>query len=139
MLMTSVYTPPRLEIYSFFLTPSLWSPLNVASLSHRKRAESSPAAPPKPYRTSPLEGLLSLSVRSTATLGAPVKLSPVLPARRQVHPVISDLLARLQRRLKPLQWLTNYSSDISIPVARTIYISFIHSIVNYLSPALIQL
>ena len=72
-------------------------------------------------------------------LGAPVKITPALAARRQVHPIISDLLARLQRRLKPLQWLTNHSSGISIPVARTIYIAFIRSVVDYLSPALIQL
>ncbi|MPC72631.1 hypothetical protein E2C01_066943 [Portunus trituberculatus] len=42
-------------------------------------------------------------------LGAPVKLSPVLPAIWQVNSIISDLLARLQRRFKPLQWLTNFA------------------------------
>ena len=72
-------------------------------------------------------------------LGAPVKISPALAARGQLHPIIRDLLARLQRRLKPLQWLTNHSSGISIPVARTVYIAFIRSVVDYLSPALIQL
>ena len=72
-------------------------------------------------------------------LGAPVKIPTVLPARRQLHPFVSDLLDRLQRRLTPLQWLTNNSSGISIPVARTVYIAFIRSVVDYLSPALIQL
>ena len=72
-------------------------------------------------------------------LGAPVRISSALPARRQPHPVIRDLLDRLQRRLRPLQWLTNNSSGISISVARTVYVTFIRSVVDYLSPALIQL
>ncbi len=42
-------------------------------------------------------------------LGAPVKISPVFHAGRQAHPLIRDLLDRLQRRLQPLQWLTNNS------------------------------
>ena len=72
-------------------------------------------------------------------LGAPVRISPVLPARRQPHPIVRDLLNRLQRRLRPLQWLTNNASGISIPVARTVYLTFIRSLVDYLSPALIHL
>ena len=72
-------------------------------------------------------------------LGAPVRISPALPARRQPHPIVADLLGRLQRRLRPLQWLTNNSSGISIPVARTVCLTFIRSVVDYLSPALIQL
>ncbi|XP_050706751.1 uncharacterized protein LOC126992111 isoform X3 [Eriocheir sinensis] len=72
-------------------------------------------------------------------LGAPVKISTVFPAGRQTHPPTHDLLDCLQRRLQPLQWLTNNSSGISIPVARTIYITFIRSVVDYLSPALVQL
>ncbi len=72
-------------------------------------------------------------------LGAPVKISTVFPAGRQAHPLIRDLLDRLQRRLQPLQWLTNSSSGISIPVARTIYITFLRSVVDYLSLALVQL
>ena len=72
-------------------------------------------------------------------LGAPVKIPAVLPARRQTHPIVQDLLDRLHSRLRPLQWLTNNSSGISIPVARTVYITFIRSVVDYLSPALIQL
>ncbi|KAK3883903.1 hypothetical protein Pcinc_011805 [Petrolisthes cinctipes] len=59
--------------------------------------------------------------------------------RPQDHPIVQDLLGRLQRRLTPLQWLTNNSLGISIPEARTIYIAFIRSVVDYLSPALIQL
>lgn len=72
-------------------------------------------------------------------LGAPVLISPALPARRQPHPIVRDLLDRLQRRLRPLRWLTNNSSGISIPVARIVYLTFIRSVVDYLSPALIQL
>ncbi|KAK3893261.1 hypothetical protein Pcinc_002945 [Petrolisthes cinctipes] len=71
-------------------------------------------------------------------LGAPV-IWLVDPARPQDHPIVQDLLGRLQRRLTPLQWLTNNSSGISIPVVRTIYFAFIRSVVDYLSPALIQL
>ncbi|MPC45608.1 hypothetical protein E2C01_039313 [Portunus trituberculatus] len=59
-------------------------------------------------------------------LGAPVRISAALPVPRQ-------------RRLHPLQWLTNNSSGISIPVAKTIYITFIRSVIDYLSPVLIQL
>ncbi|KAK3893650.1 hypothetical protein Pcinc_002563 [Petrolisthes cinctipes] len=72
-------------------------------------------------------------------LDAPVNIWPIVPARPQDHPIVKDLLGRLQRRLMPLQWLTNNSSGISILVARTIYIAFIRSVVDYLSPALIQL
>ena len=72
-------------------------------------------------------------------LGAPVRITPSIPARQRVHPIVQDLLVRLQRRLTPLRWLTNPAAGISIPVARTIYITFIRSVVDYLSPALCQL
>ncbi|XP_050709605.1 uncharacterized protein LOC126994322 [Eriocheir sinensis] len=72
-------------------------------------------------------------------LGAPVRITPSIPARQRVHPLVQDLLARLQRRLAPLRWLTSYAAGVSIPVARTIYITFIRSVVDYLSPALCQL
>ncbi|XP_068207780.1 uncharacterized protein, partial [Palaemon carinicauda] len=72
-------------------------------------------------------------------LGAPVRITPSIPARQRVHPIVQDLLARLQRRLTPLKWLTNYSAGVSIPVARTIYIAFLRSVIDYLSPALCQL
>ncbi|XP_064086111.1 uncharacterized protein LOC135201165 [Macrobrachium nipponense] len=70
---------------------------------------------------------------------APVRITPSIPARHRVHPIVQDLLARLQRRLTPLKWLTNYSAGVSIPVARNIYIAFIRSVIDYLSPALCQL
>ncbi|XP_064120882.1 uncharacterized protein LOC135225541 [Macrobrachium nipponense] len=72
-------------------------------------------------------------------LGAPVRITPSIPTRQRVHPIVQDLLARLQRRLTPLKWLTNYSAGVSIPVARNIYIAFIRSMIDYLSPALCQL
>ncbi|MPC18494.1 hypothetical protein E2C01_011379 [Portunus trituberculatus] len=72
-------------------------------------------------------------------LGAPVKISPARPAGRQAHPLVRDLLDRLQSRLTPLRWLTNNSSGIFIPIGRTIYITFIRSVVDPVSPALIQL
>ncbi|XP_045133135.1 uncharacterized protein LOC123517195 [Portunus trituberculatus] len=56
-----------------------------------------------------------------------------------VLPLVQDLVTRLQKCLTPLQWLTHNATGISIPVARTIYVSFIRSVVDYLSPALIQL
>ncbi|MPC48412.1 hypothetical protein E2C01_042184 [Portunus trituberculatus] len=65
-------------------------------------------------------------------LGAPVRISAALPARCQSHPIVLDLLERLQRRLRPLQWVTNNSSNISIPVARSIYITFIRSVIDSL-------
>lgn len=71
-------------------------------------------------------------------LGAPVCLPRTVRAQR-VHPIIQDLLDRLHRRLAPLKWLVNNTSGISIPVARTVYIAFIRSVIDYLSPALIQL
>lgn len=72
-------------------------------------------------------------------LGAPVRITPAIPARQRVHPIVQDLLARLQRRLTPLKWLTNYAAGLSIPVARTLYIAFIRSVIDYLSPSLCQL
>lgn len=72
-------------------------------------------------------------------LGAPVRITPPIPARQRVHPIVQDLLARLQRRLTPLKWLTNYAAGVSVPVARTIYIAFIRSVIDYLSPSLCQL
>ena len=72
-------------------------------------------------------------------LGAPVRITPPIPVRQRVHPIIQDLLARLQQRLTPLMWLTHTVAGVSIPVARTIYITFIRSVVDYLSPALCQL
>ncbi|XP_045106666.1 uncharacterized protein LOC123501726 [Portunus trituberculatus] len=72
-------------------------------------------------------------------LGAPVRITPAIPARQRVHPIVQDLLARLQRRLAPLKWLTNYAARLSIPVARTFYIAFIRSVIDYLSPSLCQL
>ncbi|XP_076069782.1 uncharacterized protein LOC143041660 [Oratosquilla oratoria] len=72
-------------------------------------------------------------------LGAPVRITPSIPARQRVHPIVQDLLTRLQRRLTPLRWLTNNIVGVSIPVARTIYITFIRPVVDYLSPALSQL
>ncbi|XP_068245268.1 uncharacterized protein [Palaemon carinicauda] len=72
-------------------------------------------------------------------LAAPVRITPSIPARERVHPIVQDLLARLQRRLTPLNWLTNYSAGVYIPVTRTIYIAFNRSVIDYLSPALFQL
>ena len=71
-------------------------------------------------------------------LGAPVSLPRSITAQR-VHPIVQELLDRLHRRLAPLRWLVNNNTGISIPVARTIYIAFIRSVIDYLSPALIQL
>jgi len=72
-------------------------------------------------------------------LGAPVRVTPAIPARQRVHPLVSGLLHRLQQRFTPFKWLTNNATGISIPVARTLYIAFIRSVVDYLSPALCQL
>jgi len=72
-------------------------------------------------------------------LGAPVRITPAIPARQRVHPIIQDLLHRLDQRFVPFKWLTNNAAGISIPLARTIYIAFIRSVIDYLSPALSQL
>ncbi|KAG7164413.1 hypothetical protein Hamer_G003612 [Homarus americanus] len=39
-------------------------------------------------------------------LGAPVRITPAIPVRR-VHPIVRDLMDRLQQRLTPLMWLKN--------------------------------
>ncbi|MPC33906.1 hypothetical protein E2C01_027274 [Portunus trituberculatus] len=39
--------------------------------------------------------------------GACVKISSAQPPGRQTHPIVRDLLDRLQKELYPLQWLTN--------------------------------
>lgn len=72
-------------------------------------------------------------------LGAPVRIPSTTPTRQRVHPIVHDLLTRLQQRLTPLRWLLNNATGVSIPVARTIYITFIRSVIDYLSPALVQL
>ena len=48
-------------------------------------------------------------------LGAPVTILSSTPARPPVHPVVQDLLTRLQLRLTPLRWLLNNSTGVSIP------------------------
>ena len=65
-----------------------------------------------------------------------MRIPTVTPVRREVHPVVQELLDRLNSRLTPLKWLTSNNSDISIHVARTIYVTFIRSVI---SPALIQI
>ena len=72
-------------------------------------------------------------------LGAPVRVTPSTPVRQRVHPLVKEVLSRLQQRLTPLQWLTNNAAGVSIPVARNIYVAFIRSVVDYLSPAVCQL
>ena len=105
-------------------------------------AEKSRIFSPRPARNLP-QFTVGNSVIPLCTqylyLGAPVRISPSLPARQRVHPIVQDLLARLHRRLTPLKWLTNSTAGVSIPVARTVYIAFIRSVIDYLSPALCQL
>ena len=72
-------------------------------------------------------------------LGSPVRITPAIPARQRVHPFVQDVLGRLQQRFAPVKWLANHASGISIPVAKTIYILFLRSVIDYLSPALCQL
>lgn len=74
-------------------------------------------------------------------LGTPVHITPGLPARQRVYPIIHDLLYRLEQRFVPFKWLTNNAAGISIPLARTVtvYATFIRLVLDYLSPALCQL
>lgn len=62
-----------------------------------------------------------------------------MPARQRIHPIVQDLLDKLQRRFAPIKWLANNATGISIPIAKTIYTLFLRSVVDYLSPALCQL
>ncbi|XP_042889847.1 uncharacterized protein LOC122264841 [Penaeus japonicus] len=80
-----------------------------------------------------------LSCTQYMYLGTPVHISPAIPARQRVHPIIQDLIHRLERRFLPFKWLTNNVAGVSIPLAKTIYIAFIRSVIDYLSPALSQL
>ena len=72
-------------------------------------------------------------------LGAPVRVTPAIPARQRIHPIVQDLLNRLERRFIPVKWLANNVRGVSIPVLKTIYILFLRSVIDYLSPALCQL
>lgn len=72
-------------------------------------------------------------------LGAPVRVTPAIPARQRIHPIVQDLLNRLERRFTPVKWLANNVRGVSIPVLNTIYIMFLRSVIDYLSPALCQL
>ncbi|KAK7012881.1 hypothetical protein SK128_016650, partial [Halocaridina rubra] len=72
-------------------------------------------------------------------LGAPVRITPAIPARQRIHPFVKSLLDRLEPRFAPVKWLANNAAGVSIPVARTLYILLLRSVVDYLSPALCQL
>ncbi|MPC28548.1 hypothetical protein E2C01_021757 [Portunus trituberculatus] len=72
-------------------------------------------------------------------LGVPVRILSSTPARQRDHPVVHDLLTQLQLCLASLRWLLNNTTGVSIPVARTIYTAYIRSVVDYLSPTLVQL
>ncbi|XP_076062452.1 uncharacterized protein LOC143037784 [Oratosquilla oratoria] len=72
-------------------------------------------------------------------VGAPVRITPATPARQRIHPLVKSLLDRLEPRFAPIKWLANNAVGISIPVARTLYILLLRSIVDYLPPALCQL
>lgn len=58
-------------------------------------------------------------------LGAPVRIYSATPVRQRVNPIVPDHLTHLQLLLAPLKWLLKNATGISIPVARTIYITFI--------------
>ena len=72
-------------------------------------------------------------------LGAPVRITPAIPARQRIHPIVKNLLDRLEPRFTPIKWLATNATGASIPVLRTLYILFLRSVVDYLSPALSQL
>lgn len=40
-------------------------------------------------------------------LGAPVRINPAIPARQRIHPIVQDLLERLNQHFKPIKWLPN--------------------------------
>ena len=67
-----------------------------------------------------------------------MRITSVTPARRRVHPIIQEL-HRLDHRFVPFKWLSNSIAGISIPLAGTIYIAIILSVIDYLSPVLSQL
>ena len=72
-------------------------------------------------------------------LGAPVRVTPAIPARQRIHPIVKDLIGRLEPRFAPIKWLATKATGVSIPVARTLYKLFLRSVIDYLSPALVQL
>ncbi len=69
-------------------------------------------------------------------LGAPVRVTPAIPIRQHIHPIVQDLLHRLERHFIPVKWLANNVRGVSIPVLKTIYIAFLRSVIDYLSPTL---
>jgi len=56
-------------------------------------------------------------------LGAPVRITPAIPARQRVHPIVKDL-DRLQQRFIPIKWFANNATGVSIPLARTLSIYY---------------
>ena len=68
--------------------------------------------------------------------GAPVRITAAIPARQRIHPIVKDLLDRLEQHFIPIKWLPNNMRGVSIPIARTIYVVFLRSVVDYLSSAL---
>ncbi|XP_076039246.1 uncharacterized protein LOC143039200 [Oratosquilla oratoria] len=72
-------------------------------------------------------------------LGVPARITPAIPTRQRIHPLVNDLLDRLQARFNPIKWLATNSTGASLPMVRTLYTTFLRSLVDYLSPALCQL
>lgn len=67
--------------------------------------------------------------------GAPLYISRT-PRAQRTNPIVENLINRLDNRLK---WLTNNATGISIHVAKTVFIAFIRSIIDYLSLVLFQI
>lgn len=44
---------------------------------------------------------------------------------------VTDLVARLRQRLKPLQYLTGKKVGVAVPIARSFYLQFIRSVIDY--------
>ena len=71
-------------------------------------------------------------------LGAPVRITSAIPVRQRIHSTVKNLLNYLQPSAI-VKWLATNTTGVSIPMARTLYILFLRSVVNYLSHALGQL
>ncbi|XP_050705772.1 uncharacterized protein LOC126991114, partial [Eriocheir sinensis] len=55
-------------------------------------------------------------------LGSPVRITQAMPAQQRIHPIVKELLDRLEQRFIPVKCLANNMKGVSIPVAKTIYI-----------------
>ncbi|MPC71536.1 hypothetical protein E2C01_065814 [Portunus trituberculatus] len=125
-------------MYNTFFMPST-CPVSCGLIISQEKSRIFPPVTSGHCRRSPVGGTVVPHCAQYTYLGAPVRVTSSIPARQRVHPIIKDLLDRLEPRFTLIKWLATNATGVSTPVVRTLYIQFIRSVIDYLFPALAQL